>query len=393
LPLSHVNIQKDIETISKIEVIPAILDIIRQSTGMGFAVVARVTDKKWVALAVDDAIEFGLKVGGELVLDTTICNEIRENTTVVAIDYVPEDKRYCDHHTPKTYKFESYISMPIVLKDGSFFGTLCAIDPGPAKVNNSHVIEMFRMYADLISFHIDAVRQLELAEVKLQEERENAELRDQFIAILGHDLRNPVGAISNAAELLLRIPGNERSNKLAHIIQDSTFRVKILIDNMLDFAMGRMGNGIELNVSNDVLLAETLTQVISELQMIHPDRDINVMMDIDRPVPCDSRRVAQLFSNLLANALTHGDPASPVSVTAVTEPTNFSLCVSNAGTKIPEEKLNGLFKPFYRGDSKHTAKGLGLGLYIAKEIALAHGGDLTVTSTDEQTCFKLSLDI
>jgi GAF domain-containing protein len=89
------------------------------------------------------------------------------------------------------YRFQSYISMPIFLKDGMFFGTLCAIDPRPARLKNPETIGMFKLFAELIAFHLDAADRLATSEASLSGERQTAELREQFIAVLGHDLRNP----------------------------------------------------------------------------------------------------------------------------------------------------------------------------------------------------------
>jgi len=107
------------------------------------------------------------------------------------------------------------------------------------------------------------------------------------------------------------------------------------------------------------------------------------------PVICDGRRVAQLFSNLLGNALTYGKADAPVRIAAVSGNGEFKLSVANTGDKIPDAVLERLFQPFYRGEAAPNHQGLGLGLYIAFEIAEAHGGSLGVTSTDEETIFNL----
>src|SRR5580698_7076132 len=115
------NLEADIAAVRAIKAVPAFLDIVCRVTGMGFAAVARVTESRWVACSVRDDIEFGLKSGGELKLESTICDEIRQSGEVVVIDHVAEDPVYCGHHTPAMYGFQSYISMPIVLADGTFF--------------------------------------------------------------------------------------------------------------------------------------------------------------------------------------------------------------------------------------------------------------------------------
>ncbi|WP_131538865.1 GAF domain-containing sensor histidine kinase [Pedobacter nototheniae] len=385
------NILADLDSISRIPAVAHILEIVCNTTGMGFAAVARVTEESWIACAVHDEISFGLKVGGELKLETTICNEIRQHRKPVVINHVSQDEKYIHHHTPLMYGFQSYISMPINLKDGSFFGTLCAIDPKPAVINTSTIVNMFRMFADLIAFHLDALEQLDLSEKNLKQERETSELREQFIAILGHDLRNPLNAVSNSAQLLSRMNVDEKTVRLGNIIKDSAYRMNGLIENMLDFASGRLGGGITINRNSDENLQETLEQVITEMQANLPDRKIITSFDLNKPVHADGKRIAQLFSNLLGNALNYSAADAVVEVSAKSDNNGFSLCVSNPGKQISNATMERLFQPFSRGEVEPNQKGLGLGLYIASEIAEAHGGKLDVSSTPEKTCFTLHL--
>jgi PAS domain S-box-containing protein len=150
----------DLLAVESIAAVPTILDVVCRTTGMGFAAIARVTSDRWVACSVRDEIGLGLQPGGELEIATTICNEIRDSGTAVIIDHVAEDPAYCRHPTPQRYGFQSYVSMPIRLPDGSFFGTLCALDPRPTQVSTPAIVGMFRMFADLIGFHLDAHRRL-----------------------------------------------------------------------------------------------------------------------------------------------------------------------------------------------------------------------------------------
>jgi signal transduction histidine kinase len=131
--------------------------------------------------------------------------------------------------------------------------------------------------------------------------------------------------------------------------------------------------------------------VIAELRTAWPDRVIISELALDRPVACDRGRIAQLFSNLLANALAHGDPAEPVRVRARTDDTAFELSVANAGEPIPPEEFERLFQPFARESERSGHEGLGLGLYIASEIARAHKGSLDVTSSPAETRFTFRM--
>ena len=392
-PPSDLNIQADIEAINSIPAVANILQVICRTTGMGFAAVARVTDDKWVACALRDEINFGLEQGGELKLETTICNEIRQHHHPVVINHVAENKEFANHHTPLMYGFQSYISVPIRLKSGQFFGTLCAIDPKPNIIDTPEVIGMFNLFAELITFHLDAIDELDSSQKNLVEERHIAELREHFIGVLGHDLRNPLNAILNSAQLLNHLSKDERVLKIVDIIQRSSRRMNGLIENMLDFASGRFGEGILLNKKKDDLLENTLTEVITELEANFPSRKINVLFDLQEAVNCDGRRIAQLFSNLLGNALSYGDAEEPVNVKAISDNNVFLLSVTNKGKQISTSAIERLFQPFSRGDVETNQKGLGLGLFIASEISKAHNGTLSVSSDETQTCFTLKIPV
>src|ERR1700733_12586578 len=198
--------QGDVESVRRIAAAPTILEVVCRPTGMGFAAVARVTGDRWIACDVFDEINFGLKPFGELPVETTICHEIRQSREILVIENVAEDVVWRQPPPPARYGFQSYISAPIILADGSFFGTLCAIDPRPARLKAPETIGMFRLFAELIAKHVDSNRKLAASESALLQERADSELREQFIAVLGHDLRTPARSISSLMELLLKTP-------------------------------------------------------------------------------------------------------------------------------------------------------------------------------------------
>ena len=383
--------QADIDAVQRIGAVPTILDVVCRTTGMGFAAIARVTDGRWIACGVKDQIGFGLEPGGELQVDTTICSVVRRTAQSVVIDHVAEDRTYGTHPTPALYGFQSYISAPIILPDGSVFGTLCAIDPKPNRLATPETTGMFTLFAELIAFHIDGVRRLEASEARLLDERRTAELREQFIAVLGHDLRNPLASIGAGARVLARTPRDAREATVLGLIQGSVVRMAGLIDNVLDFARGRLGGGLSLNRDDAEPLEPVLQQVVAELRAMAPDRIIATEFALARPVRCDRARIAQLFSNLLGNALTHGAADTPVEVRASSDGTGFTLSVKNRGETIAPAALEQLFQPFSRGAMRPGQEGLGLGLYIASEIARAHGGTLEVASDAAETCFTLRI--
>jgi sigma-B regulation protein RsbU (phosphoserine phosphatase) len=221
----------------------------------------------------------------------------------------------------------------------------------------------------------------------LRDERQTSELREQFIAVLGHDLRNPLASISAGARILLRRVQGETETQVLQMMQTTVTRMSGLIDNVLDFARGRLGGGIALNRDANRPLQPVLQQVVDELRTAMPDRVIESDLEIADPVNCDRTRIGQMVSNLLGNALTHGSPDSPVKIVASTDNGVFMLWIANAGEPIPDAAMANLFQPFFRGQVRAGHQGLGLGLYIASEIAKAHDGTLTVTSTAEETRF------
>ena len=125
----------------------AILEEVCRITGMGFAAIARVTEERWIACQVLDRIEFGLDPGDELKIATTICDDIRASGRAIVIDHVAGNEEWRTHPTPMMYGFESYASLPIVLDDGTFFGTLCAIDPAPHEVSAPAIVEALERLA------------------------------------------------------------------------------------------------------------------------------------------------------------------------------------------------------------------------------------------------------
>lgn len=232
-----------------------------------------------------------------------------------------------------------------------------------------------------------------IAQERLQREHEASELREQFIAVLGHDLRNPLASISAGARILGRTAQTEKEHQVVAMLQTTVTRMAGLIDDVLDLARGRLGGGIGLNRDAGKPLEPALVGVIDELRLAFPGRTIETEFRIDRPVDCDRSRLAQMLSNLVGNALTHGASNNPVLVQAETRKRSFELWVSNAGQPIPAAAMDKLFEPFFRGNARASPQGLGLGLYIASQIANAHSGELTVSSTAEETRFTFTMPL
>ena len=400
-----IDLKADIDAIQQIGAVPKILDVAGRLTGMGFVAIARVTSDRWVCCAVRDNIQFGLDAGGELRVETTICNEIRQHGETVVINDVATDGAFCNHPTPAMYGFRSYISAPIILADGEIWGTLCAIDPQPRELSKPEILGSFQLLSELIASQLELDRRFEQsqaslrasetqrasAEADLLDERRTAELREQFIGVLGHDLRNPLASVEAGMRILLRNLDTGKAPEIISMVQKSVMRMAGLVDNIMDFARGRLGGGLTVRRDDKAPLTPVLEQVIGELKLAWPFVIVETDIDIKEPVDCDRTKIGQLFSNLLGNAITHGDPEQPIRVTAKTQTDGaFELIVTNFGAPVSSKAMQNLFKPFSRGE-RPSQQGLGLGLFIASEIARAHGGTLTADSTAEETTFVFSM--
>ena len=230
------------------------------------------------------------------------------------------------------------------------------------------------------------------AEAESEAQREAAVVREQFIAVLGHDLRNPLAATAAGVRMLQqREQLSARGHTILAEMENSLARASGLVDDVLDLARGSLGGGLVINRNADAPLTPVLEQVIAEIRAISPEHRIDARVAIEEPVFCDRPRLAQLASNLLANAATHGSTDQPIRFHAITEGDRFVLSVANDGEPIPDEVRSRLFQPFFRGDARPSRNGLGLGLFIASEIAKAHDGTLSVSSTAAETRFTFTM--
>ncbi len=391
LPATDEDISSALAAVARIDAVATILEVVCRATGMGFAAIARVTEQRWVACAVQDGIGFGLKPGDQIDIQKTFCDSVRRSGAEVAFDNAAEHAVYRDHPITAMYGIQSYISVPILHRDGRFFGTLCAIDVRPARVNTPEILRLFRLMTELLAFNLDAEDRVAVAEAHSLARQRDAESREQFIAVLGHDLRNPLAAIFSAMQLMGKSRPKMDKDMLIGVVQHSAQRMSDLISHVMDFARERLGDGLAVDRSIQVALAPALEALVEETRFAWPGRVIQADVHLDGPVECDRARIGQMLSNLLANALTHGDPDKPVTVRAWIAQGVFRLAVTNQGVPIPREVMGQLFQPFFRAGTQPNGGGLGLGLYIAAGIARAHGGTLGVASDTEGTCFTVSM--
>ena len=249
---------------------------------------------------------------------------------------------------------------------------------------------------DLIRFNEAIDQALAESLVRYTEDIDNS--KEMFLAILGHDLRTPLGAVMTSAEFMSQT-GNlsEPYAELASRIVRSTKRMNQMIGAMLDFTRSRLGGGIPISPA-EMDLGDAVRDVIAEVRAGAPDRTIQVEASGSLRGEWDSDRIMQVFTNLLTNALQHGAPGAPVTVAMRGEGDGVAVSVHNTGKQIPAEQRAVLFSPMKKTQSSArpgrdgTGGSLGLGLYIADQIVQAHKGRIDVESSKEgSTSFTVRL--
>jgi len=221
--------------------------------------------------------------------------------------------------------------------------------------------------------------------------------REYFLGILGHDLRNPLCSATLLAHLLAESTTlDPRSLQMAVTMRSSLDAMNLLIRDILDFTGARLGARMAVDPKPMDLLP-LCREVLAEMQAIHPARTFEFSAQGDRlDGTWDSGRLRQLISNLMGNAVQHGSATTPITLSASCNDDDVHLAVHNFGPPIPEEKLGVIFDPMKRHGSESTEQSttlgsIGLGLYIAREVATAHGGSITVASSGQETTFTVQL--
>jgi signal transduction histidine kinase len=244
--------------------------------------------------------------------------------------------------------------------------------------------------ADLRRVQGELERSAEERERLIEELSRTVRFSEMFVGVLGHDLRNPLSAISTAATHLLRRAGDEKIARTAGRIVSSSDRMARMIDQLLDFTRVRLGRGLPLDLQTTDL-AEVCRVALDELEDQRAGRTVQLELSGDPVGHWDVDRLGQLVSNLLGNALRHGTAGQPVTVRVDGTGARVHLEVANRGAVRPDI-LPLIFEPFRTTLDRKEAnsRGLGLGLYISRQIALAHGGSIDVKSSEEEgTCFTV----
>jgi len=325
---------------------------------------------------------------------------------IVRLDDVKKDPRYGQMgphrgmpagHLPVT----SYLAVPVISRSGEVLGGLFFGHSRPAQFTAQHE-RVTKALAARAALAIDnaklfqATREAEAAQRRLVENlTETIRLNELFVGVLAHDLRTPLGAVVTGAELI-RMRGvgapDPRNVKALDRILNSGRRMARMIEQLLDFTRLRVGGGMALD-AKAADLAALARAAVGELEQGHPDRRVRIEEQGELRGLWDADRLSQVLSNLIGNAIQHGEPSGDVLVELDgTDPETVRVRVHNRGA-IPADQLPKLFDPLAGGERRREKpRGLGLGLFIAREIVRAHGGAITVRSAaGEGTCFTVRL--
>ena len=276
---------------------------------------------------------------------------------------------------------ESFLGVPLVVA-GAVTGILVVIRPAPL-TGADHDEWLLSALADQAAAALEKTRLDEIGE-----------FREQLIGIVGHDLRNPLNTILMAAHILLLREGlgEEETGLVRKITSNATLAAR-LIDQLLDLTRSRLGGGIPVDLTR-FDLNDVCQQVIDETELRHPERPLLVDVRGDLTGVWDRVRMYQLLANLVDNAVQHGEPLSPIELRIDGGKTEVVIDVANRGAPIPPATLPFIFDAFRKGRTVHPSRtqGLGLGLFIVRQIARSHGGSIAVTSSaSDATTFRVRL--
>ncbi|HEK1010384.1 TPA: PAS domain-containing sensor histidine kinase [Pseudomonas putida] len=257
------------------------------------------------------------------------------------------------------------------------------------------IVEARQRAEQLLWEKTSAEAALQQAKVELdlayEKSQQRAFFAEQMVAIASHDLKNPLTAIKMATDLLARGERSSRDTELLGHIRQSSERAQRMIADLLDLALARVGRGIGIT-RRAVDLHQVIERSVNELRVAFPQAKLIHVQVGAGLAEVDADRMDQLVGNLVANSVAYGDLGQPITVTSFLEGEMALLTVHNEGPAIPESSLGNLFEPMTRVSELDTdLRSVGLGLFIVREIAKAHGGDVVVSSTNERgTSFCVS---
>lgn len=411
---------EDINDISSLDIVPTMLNVLCQTTGLGFAAVARVTDEHWIICAANDTIDFGLGKGSQLDVTTTLCNELKVTAQPLVLCNVDDDAIYGTHKTPLTYGFKSYVSVPIFRKDGRYFGSLFAIDPQPKPFNTEAVSGMLTLFAQLISLNLSTNEQIKLNEIQYFKDRafinalevkaqeRTKELRDNndalarsnkeleaFAYISSHDLQEPLRKIQTLSSMITeRESGrlSETGQDYFNRIRNAAGRMQSLINDLLAYSRVDMAERSFKDTDLTEIVRQVREDLAEELQKHRAIIEVGEMCTL-KLIPYQFR---QLLQNLFTNSIKFANPTVAPHITISCRRVTASLpgyrkdtlfhqiTVADNGIGFEQQYADKIFTLFQRLNDRKLYSGTGIGLAIVKKIVQNHHGYITASGSPNQ---------
>jgi signal transduction histidine kinase len=306
---------------------------------------------------------------------------------------------YCTHHTPLMYGFQSYISFPIILKNGEFFGTLCAIDPKPAQLDNSKIIGMFSLFADLISFHLQQIELLERSQVALQnlsqQLTDSVDENRQYRNISNHNLQEPLRKLRIFSEML--IDSTERKDvdqakNLALKINSNAQKFSMMIKSLSDFSTFDDEDSFFEMIDLNKVISDVCAQLSPQLKAKNALVNVGVLPVINGI----TLQLEQLFYHLINNAIKFSKkdvlPVITISSNELTQSqlgdestsgtkTRFiEIQIADNGIGIEKSQLKKIFDIFSQLSNNKIREGEGFGLAYCRKIIRNHAGIIKAQS-------------
>lgn len=432
--------QSDLIHAQRLPALPSILRALRGLTNMRFAALVRLTGSDWQACVVDDQAGLGIRAGDVWEVDNTLCHTVREiNQPVNWPDLSSAGLSLSTSHMASLLGIRAYFAYPVYRADGSFFGTLCAMDTVPGEPVGASVIDAASAFSQILgpqlggadaasddahrttaaSIERDVRTVTQTFQSTLQtippDSRSPSEssshasppttrspvvptsasldpaVQAKVLSVMSHDLRNPMHSLMAAIEMIQIKPMEPRLQRLMGMVQGSALRLSELARQALDFARLQMLGDVAINIAPACDLAPALEAVVERVRAGYPQRSIVVNAQAGSPMDIDPARFEQLLEIVLTHAVKHCGVDREVQVHASRVDQALVLEVVVPDYILDAALVPHVFDPFYAIEGKAQTAHLGIGLYLARAIALAHQGELTLATDAGQACFVLTL--
>jgi len=317
-----------------------------------------------------------------------IYKEIRKGFSPIYID----DSEQCSvgqwAHVLQEFGLKSYISYPIINKNDSIVGHLSFMNTEPVNFDRNKLEMLLPVCSDLIAIDFKSVIEYRNTRRKLEQELNYSKNRELVLTSLAHDLNNPISIVKVISQYLSENINDENHKNLLKKIEEASFRMKGMIDDILDFSSIRFENR-RIRLSEQKSMDSLIRQILAEFELLH-HRKLLANINLSAEIRCNNHKMGRVFANLIGNAIKHGNPNQDIAVHTFIHNENFIFSVTNEVVNSQSLDFTDLFEPFVRGAN---SKGLGLGLFIAREIVKVHKGKIAVNLKGSKITFKMIIPI